>query len=155
MRRMAVAILTGLVVIAGVALLWSQLATESTAQDTDVPPAWLQDETIRLLDAYSDSSAGVGGPTSAKWVLTNVASYHEAVPDTGPTTEGFTDKPVYLVWADGPFVGSHRLDTDIEPAKGRQLLLVFDAKSRELSVVGVLTTPVDESRLSSIKTMSL
>lgn len=148
-RKMLYVALAAVAVVAACA---GGLAARSSADTSDVTPAWLASQASAEVKAYADTSATTVEPT-AHWALTTVAAYRASLPEKQTATVN-GDKPLYVVIADGQFTAP-TARADSPTASGTQLLLVFDADTQELSVVGVLNTPVNESLLGTTKDLAL
>lgn len=158
-RRKYLAVAVALIAVATVVTFWSAFSVR--AEESEDMPAWLSDATLKVVAAHrggGDSSVGgdaaAPDPVDVKWTLTTAAAYRASLPDAQEWTTGKADTPVYVVLVDGEFAALHsRADSPVPT--GCQLLLVFGAESQELSVVGVLKTPVSESTLGVLHDASL
>ncbi len=151
--------------IAIVALLSTAVIAEAfvsrSSADSSVPvPDWLLASTQQAVAVYSvrggdaESASGAETPQTASWSLTTADAYRACLPERSAETAPDGSKPLYVVTIQGRFTATHTRPGSPAPS-GSQLLLVYDAETHALGIVGVLNTPIDESALGAVQDMVL
>jgi surface antigen len=149
-RRLWASVMAAGVVAVAAVLIATMGTHESKSATVDKAPDWLQQQARKALAAHPN-----GQVQSVTWSKTTVGTYHDVVPDQGEANPYFVTKPLYVVVANGDFTETAFRGGEEQTVEGKQLLLVYDGETHQLSVTGTLSTPFDASKLGTATPLDL